>query len=53
MADLVFVAVIIAFFVLSALYVIWCDRIVGPDEFAADLSAADDAEPVEPSRIAA
>lgn len=34
MADLIFVAVICAFFALCVLYIRWCDRIVGPDEFA-------------------
>lgn len=33
MADLIFVAVICAFFALCVVYIRWCDRIVGPDEF--------------------
>ena len=32
MADLIFVAVICAFFALCVLYVRWCDRIIGPDD---------------------
>ena len=32
MADVVFVAVVVAFFALAALFVVACDRIIGPDE---------------------
>jgi hypothetical protein len=32
--DLVYVAVMIAFFALSALFVVGCDRIIGSDEAA-------------------
>jgi|1186.fasta_scaffold701665_1 hypothetical protein len=35
MADVVFVAVILAFFALAALLVRACERIIGPDELAA------------------
>ena len=31
MADVIFVAVICAFFALCVVYVRWCDRIIGPD----------------------
>ena len=31
MADVIFVAVICAFFALCVLYVRWCDRIIGRD----------------------
>jgi hypothetical protein len=34
LADLVYVAVIIAFFALAAVLVAACDRIIGPDELA-------------------
>jgi hypothetical protein len=34
-ADLVYVAVLIAFFTLAALFVVACDRIIGVDESAA------------------
>jgi hypothetical protein len=34
MADLVFVAVFLAFFALVALFVGACDRLLGPDEDA-------------------
>ena len=34
MSDVVFIAVIIVFFVLCALYVQWCDRMIGSDELA-------------------
>jgi len=46
-ADLIFVAVIVAFFALSVLYVIWCNRIIGPDEISTDVPAAEAAEPLE------
>ena len=36
MADVIFVAVICAFFALCVVYIRWCDRIVGPDEFTLD-----------------
>lgn len=32
MADLAFVAVVVAFFALATLFVVACDRIIGPDE---------------------
>ena len=34
MQDVVFMAVLIAFFVLAGLFVVACDRIIGPDEAA-------------------
>ena len=34
MSDVIFVAVLLAFFVLCTLYVQLCDRIVGPDDLA-------------------
>ena len=36
MADLVFVAALCAFFALCVIYVQWCDRIIGPDNFKSD-----------------
>ncbi len=36
MADVIFVAVICAFFALCVVYIRWCDRIVGPDQFTTD-----------------
>ncbi len=32
MADVIFVAVICAFFALCVVYIRWCDRIIGPDD---------------------
>jgi len=32
MGDVVFVAIVLAFFALCVLYVRWCDVIIGPDE---------------------
>ena len=40
MQDLVYVAVLIAFFALSALFVVGCDRIIGSDEAALAADAA-------------
>ena len=34
MADIVFVAIALAFFALCVLYIRWCDIIMGPDEIA-------------------
>lgn len=39
MADFVFVGVLIAFFAFCVFYVNWCDRIIGPDDFASSGSA--------------
>jgi hypothetical protein len=46
MADLMYIAVTIAFFGIAALYVAACERIVGPDETAA-------APPVDEEQVAA
>jgi hypothetical protein len=34
MADLIYVAVIIVFFAVAALFVVACDHIIGPDELS-------------------
>ena len=39
MSDIIYVAVIVAFFALAALFVRACDRIIGPDETATVVSA--------------
>ena len=58
MADLIFVSIIIAFFALCVLYLRWCDRIIGPDEFAAERDDVDspymatDATPVDTNTTA-
>ena len=49
MSDLIFIAATVAFFAICALYVKWCDKIIGPDDFPAadtDTAATDDATPV-------
>ena len=33
MSDVIFIAATIAFFAICALYVHWCDEIIGPDDF--------------------
>lgn len=50
MADLIYVAVVVVFFVLAAGYVTACDRIIGPDpddlvEGGVDAPANDEAVP--------
>ncbi len=53
MADIVFVAIALAFFAICVLYVRWCDRIIGPDEVA-PVRSGDDAEAfVEIDEVAA
>jgi hypothetical protein len=42
MADLIYLAVIIAFFAVAAAFVVACDRIIGPEELAVPASDADD-----------
>lgn len=44
MADLVYVLVVVAFFALTALFVVGCDRIIGPDEVPESVGDVD-AEP--------
>jgi hypothetical protein len=39
MADLIYVAVLIGFFALAALFVVACDHIVGPDEETLDTTS--------------
>jgi hypothetical protein len=37
MADIILVAVTLAFIAICVGYVNWCDRIIGPDDFGKDL----------------
>jgi hypothetical protein len=34
MSDFIFIAATFVFFAICALYVHWCDKIIGPDDFA-------------------
>ena len=36
MSDFVLIVATIAFYAICALYVNWCDRIVGPDDFKSE-----------------
>jgi hypothetical protein len=45
MNDFAFVAIILAFFALAALFVVACDHIIGADEEAFAGSPSSDAEP--------
>ena len=49
MADVAFVAIILAFFGLAALFVRFCDRVIGPDEEA----APETAHPTQSEQLAA
>jgi hypothetical protein len=40
-SDVIFIAVLVAFFVLCALYVQLCDRMIGSDELAMAVKGAD------------
>jgi hypothetical protein len=51
MADIVFIAVALAFFALCAVYVRWCDRIIGPD--LAEVPRTTDADGTEIEEVAA
>lgn len=33
MSDVIFVAATIVFFAICVLYIHWCDKIIGPDDF--------------------
>lgn len=50
MADLVYVAIILAFTAICIAYIGWCDRIIGPDQpdTASDPSA--DTSSVDPTK---
>ena len=34
MADLIYISVLLAFFAIAGLFVVACDRIIGPDDVA-------------------
>jgi hypothetical protein len=56
MADLIYIAVMFAFFGIAALFVVACDKIIGPDDVALreGLSASPTPEPeIEQRRSAA
>lgn len=36
MADLIFVSILVAFFALCVMYLKWCDRIIGRDDFGTE-----------------
>ena len=46
MADIVLILTMVAFFVVSAIYVSWCDRIIGPDPEPTTERELDATEPV-------
>jgi hypothetical protein len=52
MNDIAYLAIILAFFVLAGLFVVACDRIIGPDEDALAVRSAAEPEP-EPEKAAA
>jgi hypothetical protein len=52
MNDIAYLGIILAFFVLAALFVVACDRIIGPDEDALAVRSAAEPEP-EPESAAA
>ena len=43
MSDFIFIAATIVFFAICTLYVKWCDRIIGPDDFSAPRDDGDEA----------
>jgi hypothetical protein len=49
MQDVVYMVVLVLFFVLAGLFVVACDRIIGPDEIA--LAEGSPSAP-EPARVA-
>jgi hypothetical protein len=50
MQDIVYVAVVIAFFVIAVLFTLGCDRIIGPDADALAEGARDVADPKQESK---
>jgi len=54
MQDVVYMLVLVAFFALAGLFVVACDRIIGPDEAALAESSRGEPEPEPaPERMAA
>ncbi len=56
MADLIYISVLLAFFAIAGLFVVACDKIIGPDDVALreGLTGAPEPEPqVEQRRAAA
>jgi hypothetical protein len=53
MSDVIFIAVMIAFFVLCALYVSLCDRMIGSDEVAMATGGAPDSSPDDEPALSA
>ena len=51
MADVILVLTMVAFFVVCAVYVSWCDRIIGPDPEPATQSDHDALEPVARAEV--
>ena len=55
MADLIYVSMLIAFFAIAGLFVVACDKIIGPDDVALNegLTGAPAPEPLVEDRRAA
>jgi hypothetical protein len=51
--DFTYVAILIAFFAVAALFVIACDKIIGPDEMALRLGETAEPEPEPIEEVAA
>jgi len=45
MSDVILVAATIAFFAICVLYIHWCDKIIGPDDFRASADGTTEAGP--------
>ena len=50
--DVTFILIMIAFFALAALFVVACDKIIGPDDEALAVGGDEEIAP-EPERLAA
>ena len=48
MSDFIFIAATFVFFAICALYVHWCDKIIGPDDFPTAVPAAVPVDEVTP-----
>lgn len=53
MADIVIVAVILAFTALCVAYISWCDRIIGPEELPAEATVQPPAQPLTEHAVVA
>ena len=53
MADILLILTVVAFFVACAVYVSWCDRIIGPDPNPVSDRRPEAPESIQPAEVPA